>query len=106
MIMHRPDANTKHLGDLFIDVTFADIAEDFMLAICKLKNAEAGFSRRRILEEALEIIGHVAKNLGRREGMRTECPLDWFKQSARHAAAQEIPCFNAADGHEDLVASS
>src|SRR5439155_7112358 len=70
MIMHRPHADTKHLGDLFIDVTFADIAQDFVLAICELKNSKACFRRGRILEETLEIIGHLPKNLCRREVMQ------------------------------------
>src|SRR6266404_6206186 len=104
MIMHSPNADTEDLGDLFVNVAFAYITENFVLAICELENTKACFSGGRVLEETLEIVGHLTNSLVRREGVWAECPLDRFEQRRGHAAAQKIPRLNTTDGHKDLIA--
>src|SRR5580765_2822327 len=43
MVVHGPDANLQCLGNLFIDVTLADIAQDLLFTIGQLQKAKAFF---------------------------------------------------------------
>src|SRR5258708_7117157 len=103
MIMHSPNADTEDLCDLFVNVAFAYITENFVLAICELKNTKVCFSGGKILKETLEIVGHLTNSLVRREGVWAECPRDRFEQRRGPSAPQKIPRLNTTDGYKELI---